>query len=244
MTWLRAAPVLFAVAVLVVWEALVRLLAVPSYLVPGPVAILGAFVADPGAAAGLARLDAGGDGGLPGRSGGAGRRAGAGDGGESVGASGDPTLGGGAAGHACGGGGAAHHRLGGRPVRVAGGHVRRSWRSSRCFPARAAGLAAAPPELVDLLPAERRRAVVRRCGCCACPWPCRISWRGCAFPAGWRWWGAVVAEFVAGSGGFASGLAYRILEAGGTGCKSRACSPPWRCCRRRGWRSMPGWGRW
>ena len=26
--------------------------------------------------------------------------------------------------------------------------------------------------------------------------------------------GAVVAEFVAGSGGFASGLAYRILEAG------------------------------
>ena len=38
--------------------------------------------------------------------------------------------------------------------------------------------------------------------------------------------GAVVAEFVAGTGGTASGLAYRILESGYQ-LRSRACSQPW-----------------
>ncbi len=41
------APGLFAVAALLLWEAAVRLTGVPSYLVPGPVAIIGAFLADP-----------------------------------------------------------------------------------------------------------------------------------------------------------------------------------------------------
>jgi NitT/TauT family transport system permease protein len=43
----RYAPALFAVAALVVWEAVVRAADVPVYLVPGPIAIIAAFVADP-----------------------------------------------------------------------------------------------------------------------------------------------------------------------------------------------------
>ena len=58
------------------------------------------------------------------------------------------------------------------------------------------------------------RAGGRRCGCCGCRWRCRISWPGLRISGGLALVGAVVAEFVAGSGGFASGLAYRILEAG------------------------------
>jgi NitT/TauT family transport system permease protein len=46
-SWLRAAPALFAIGFLVIWELLVRVTAVPVYLVPGPVAIVTAFVADP-----------------------------------------------------------------------------------------------------------------------------------------------------------------------------------------------------
>ncbi len=48
MTWLRAAPVLFAAAVLLGWEAAVRVLAVPAYLLPGPSAIVAAFLDNPG----------------------------------------------------------------------------------------------------------------------------------------------------------------------------------------------------
>lgn len=44
---LRAAPALFGVLVLVLWEGFVRLLHVPPYLFPGPVAIAGAFGAAP-----------------------------------------------------------------------------------------------------------------------------------------------------------------------------------------------------
>jgi len=44
---LALAPSLFAVLALVLWEVLVRALHVPVYLVPGPVAIVGAFLADP-----------------------------------------------------------------------------------------------------------------------------------------------------------------------------------------------------
>ena len=77
----------------------------------------------------------------------------------------------------------------------------------------AAGLAAAPAELLDLfrLNGAGRWATVRLL---------RVPAAVPAFLAGLRvsgglaLVGAVVAEFVAGSGGFASGLAYRILEAG------------------------------
>jgi NitT/TauT family transport system permease protein len=43
----RLAPWLFAAFFLGLWEAAVRLTGVPQYLVPGPVAIVGAFLADP-----------------------------------------------------------------------------------------------------------------------------------------------------------------------------------------------------
>ncbi len=46
-TLLRAAPVLFGVLALVIWEAAVRAFHVPPYLFPGPAAIVGAFAADP-----------------------------------------------------------------------------------------------------------------------------------------------------------------------------------------------------
>jgi len=45
---MAAAPTLFAVGFLVLWEILVRVTGVPVYLVPGPVATIGAFLADPG----------------------------------------------------------------------------------------------------------------------------------------------------------------------------------------------------
>lgn len=44
---LRAAPVLFGLLALGVWEAAVRLLHIPAYLFPGPVAIVASFAADP-----------------------------------------------------------------------------------------------------------------------------------------------------------------------------------------------------
>lgn len=44
MTW---APALFGLLVLALWEAAVRLADVPVYLLPGPIAIAGAFAADP-----------------------------------------------------------------------------------------------------------------------------------------------------------------------------------------------------
>ncbi len=77
----------------------------------------------------------------------------------------------------------------------------------------AAGLAATPPELIDLFRlngAKRWQMLLWLRLPSALPY----------FHAGLRisgtlaLVGAVVAEFVAGSGGFASGLAYRILEAG------------------------------
>lgn len=45
--FLRLAPALFGLLALVAWEAAVRLAHVPVYLVPGPIAIVGAFLADP-----------------------------------------------------------------------------------------------------------------------------------------------------------------------------------------------------
>ena len=77
----------------------------------------------------------------------------------------------------------------------------------------AAGLASAPPELVDLFR-------LNGAGRWQTLWLLRVPAALPLFLAGLRisgglaLVGAVVAEFVAGSGGFASGLAYRILEAG------------------------------
>ena len=77
----------------------------------------------------------------------------------------------------------------------------------------AAGLAAAPAELLDLFR-------LNGAGRWQTLWLLRLPAALPLFLAGLRvsgglaLVGAVVAEFVAGSGGFASGLAYRILEAG------------------------------
>ena len=77
----------------------------------------------------------------------------------------------------------------------------------------AAGLAAAPADLVDLFR-------LNGAGPWQTVWLLRLPAALPLFLAGLRisgglaLVGAVVAEFVAGSGGFASGLAYRILEAG------------------------------
>ena len=43
----RFAPAFFGLLALAVWELAVRVTGVPVYLVPGPVAIIGAFIADP-----------------------------------------------------------------------------------------------------------------------------------------------------------------------------------------------------
>ena len=43
----RAAPAVLGMLVLTLWEAVVRIFAIPPYLLPGPVAIFQAFAADP-----------------------------------------------------------------------------------------------------------------------------------------------------------------------------------------------------
>ena len=73
---------LFGLLALALWEAAVRLTGVPVYLVPGPIAIVGAFLADPIGAAAVAGLHPGGDLRRADRRRGARRRDGAGDGGE------------------------------------------------------------------------------------------------------------------------------------------------------------------
>jgi len=77
----------------------------------------------------------------------------------------------------------------------------------------ASGLASAPPELHDLFRLYgASRWQVLRLLCVPAALPFFLS--GLRVSGGLALVGAVVAEFVAGSGGFASGLAYRILEAG------------------------------
>jgi NitT/TauT family transport system permease protein len=44
---MKVMPAVFAILVLAMWEAAVRITGVPSYLVPGPVDIVAAFLADP-----------------------------------------------------------------------------------------------------------------------------------------------------------------------------------------------------
>ncbi len=77
----------------------------------------------------------------------------------------------------------------------------------------ASGLASAPPELNDLFHlygASRRDTLLLLRLPAALPY----FLAGLRISGGLALVGAVVAEFVAGSGGFASGLAYRILESG------------------------------
>jgi NitT/TauT family transport system permease protein len=77
----------------------------------------------------------------------------------------------------------------------------------------ATGLASAPPELTDLFRlygGSRWRTLTLLRLPAALPY----FLTGLRISGGLALVGAVVAEFVAGSGGFASGLAYRILEAG------------------------------
>ena len=45
---LRLAPWLFGLLALIAWETVVRVAEVPVYIVPGPIAVLRAFIADPG----------------------------------------------------------------------------------------------------------------------------------------------------------------------------------------------------
>lgn len=77
----------------------------------------------------------------------------------------------------------------------------------------AAGLTSAPAELGDLfrLYGARRGQTLRLL---RLPAALPYFLAGLRISGGLALVGAVVAEFVAGSGGFASGLAYRILEAG------------------------------
>ena len=81
------------------------------------------------------------------------------------------------------------------------------------FAGTAAGLASPPGALVDLFElygASRRDVLLRL----RLPHALPSALHGLRISGGLALVGAVVAEFVAGSGGFASGLAYRILEAG------------------------------
>jgi NitT/TauT family transport system permease protein len=77
----------------------------------------------------------------------------------------------------------------------------------------AIGLTAAPPELLDLfrLNGAGRWDTIRLL---RLPAALPYFLAGLRISGGLALVGAVVAEFVAGSGGFASGLAYRILESG------------------------------
>jgi NitT/TauT family transport system permease protein len=208
----RLAPLLFGLLALVLWQAAVRLTGVPVYLVPGPLAIAGAFLADPG---GLLM---------------------------SLASTLLVTFAALIAAAVLGGAMAlamAASRLARAAIQpwavvlqvtpiVAIAPLIIVWVGDPfaslvvcativaffpIFANTAAGLAATPPELGDLFRlygARRWQAL----------WLLRLPVALPYFLAGLRisgglaLVGAVVAEFVAGSGGFASGLAYRILEAG------------------------------
>ena len=209
---MKYAPALFGLLTLLVWEAAVRISGVPSYLVPGPVAIIAAFLADPAGllfslastllvtfaallvAAALGVLLA-------------------------VGIASSRLL-------------AAAIQpwavvLQVTPI-VAIAPLIIVWVGNPfaslvvcativaffpVFANTAAGLASAPAELADLfrLYGAGRVATLWRL---RLPAALPFFLAGLRISGGLALVGAVVAEFVAGSGGFASGLAYRILEAG------------------------------
>jgi len=210
--FLRLAPTLFGLLFLAVWEAAVRLTGVPVYLVPGPIAILAAFARDPGGLLAsllstlivtfAALIMA-----------------------ASVGAAMAVAM--------------SVSRLAQAAIQpwavilqvtpiVAIAPLIIVWVGDPfaslvvcativaffpVFANTAEGLASAPPELDDLFRlygAGRWRTLVLLRLPAALP----FFLAGLRISGGLALVGAVVAEFVAGSGGFASGLAYRILEAG------------------------------
>ena len=206
---MKYAPALFGLAALLAWEAAVRITDVPSYLVPGPLAIVAAFMTDP---AGLlwslgstllvtfaALLVA-----------------------ASLGVVLAVAI--------------ASSRLLAAAIQpwavilqvtpiVAIAPLIIVWVGDpfaslvACativafYPTPAAGLASAPADLADLF---RLYGASRFATLWLLRLPAALPYflAGLRISGGLALVGAVVAEFVAGSGGFASGLAYRILEAG------------------------------
>ena len=209
---MKYAPLLFGLAALALWEALVRITGVPSYLIPGPIAIVDAFLADP---AGLllslgstlvvtfAALIVAASLGVA----------------LAIGITSSRLL-------------AAAIQpwavvLQVTPI-VAIAPLIIVWVGNPfaalvvcativaffpVFANTASGLSSAPAELADLfrLYGGGRLATLRLL---RLPAALPFFLAGLRISGGLALVGAVVAEFVAGSGGFASGLAYRILEAG------------------------------
>jgi NitT/TauT family transport system permease protein len=210
--WLRFAPSLFGLLSLAAWEAAVRLAGVPVYILPGPLAIIGAFVADPiGLLGSLASTLI-----------------------VTVAALVTSATLGVALALAMSASQLARAAilpwavvLQVTPI-VAIAPLVIIWVGDPfaslvvcativaffpVFANTAAGLASAPPELNDLFHlygASRRDTLFLLRLPAALP----FFLAGLRISGGLALVGAVVAEFVAGSGGFASGLAYRILEAG------------------------------
>lgn len=209
---MKYAPTLFALAALVAWEIAVRLTGVPSYLVPGPVAIIAAFLADP---AGLLW---------------------------SLGSTLLVTFAALVAAAVLGvllAIAIAFSRLLAAAIQpwavvlqvtpiVAIAPLVIIWVGDAfaslvvcativaffpIFANTATGLASAPPDLVDLF---RLYGASRFATLWLLRLPAAVPFflTGLRISGGLALVGAVVAEFVAGSGGFASGLAYRIMEAG------------------------------
>jgi NitT/TauT family transport system permease protein len=208
----RIAPALFGVLALVLWEAAVRLFDVPVYLVPGPLAVLAAFLQDPeGLLLSLASTLA-----------------------VTFAALLASAILGAAMAIAM-----STNRLAQAAIQpwavilqvtpiVAIAPLIIVWVGNPfaslvvcamivaffpVFANTATGLASAPPELSDLFRlygGSRWRTLTLLQLPAALP----FFLSGLRISGGLALVGAVVAEFVAGSGGFASGLAYRILEAG------------------------------
>lgn len=209
---MKAAPALFGLLALALWEAGTSLSGVPAYVLPGPAAVARAFLADPGTL--LSSLVA------------------------TLAVTGAALLAGCVLGVGLAGLMASNRwaraailpwavALQVTPI-VAVAPLIIVWVGDpfaslvACatvvaffpvFSNTAAGLAAAAPELHDLFR-------LHGAGRWQTLWLLRLPSAVPMFLAGLRvsgglaLVGAVVAEFVAGSGGFASGLAYRILEAG------------------------------
>jgi NitT/TauT family transport system permease protein len=209
---MKYAPALFGLATLAIWEAMVRITDVPSYLMPGPIDIIEAFLADPG----LLLL--------------------------SLGSTLVVTLVALLVAATLGvvlAIAIASNRLLAAAIQpwavilqvtpiVAIAPLIIVWVGNPfaslvvcativaffpVFANTAAGLASAPPELVDLF---RLYGASRSAMLLLLRLPAALPYflAGLRISGGLALVGAVVAEFVAGSGGFASGLAYRILEAG------------------------------
>ena len=207
-----AAPLVFGALSLALWEALVRLFDVPPYILPGPIAIAGAFAADPRGL--LAALVA------------------------TLAVTFTSLVAACLLGVALAGVMSASRwaraaiqpwavALQVTPI-VAIAPLIIIWVNAPfaslvvcativaffpVFSSTAAGLAATPRELLDLfrLNGAGRWQELRLL---RLPAALPFFLAGLRISGGLALVGAVVAEFVAGSGGFASGLAYRILEAG------------------------------